>query len=52
MDDIGWGLAPYGIEPWGSYEDESGGGGTDAGGFEPVDGVVLSPGIFVFENSN
>jgi len=51
MDDIGWGLAPYGIEPWGSYEDESG-GGTDAGGFEPVDGVVLSPGIFVFENSN
>lgn len=49
MDDIGWGLAPYGLEAWGSIEDETGGGGTDEVGFEPTDGVVLSPGVFVFE---
>lgn len=48
MDDIGWGLDPWGLESWGSFDDGSG-GGTDAGGFEPIDGVVLSPGVFVFE---
>jgi len=49
MDDIGWGLEPWGLDSWGSYESESGGGGTGDVGFEPTDGVVLSPGVFVFE---
>ncbi len=51
MDDIGWGLGPWGLDSWGSGEDESG-GGTDEVGFEPMDGVVLSPGVFVFEQTN
>jgi hypothetical protein len=51
MDDIGWGLGPWGLDSWGSYEDESG-GGTDTVGYEPTDGVVLSPGVFVFEQTN
>lgn len=52
MDDIGWGLGPWGLDSWGSHEDESGGGGTDTAGYEPMDGVVLSPGVFVFETTN
>ena len=52
MDDIGWGHDPWGLESWGSFDDGSGGGGTDAGGFEPTEGVVLSPGVYVFEISN
>jgi hypothetical protein len=51
MDDIGWGLDPWGLDSWGSDEDESG-GGKDAVGYEPMDGVVLSPGVFVFEQTN
>lgn len=51
MDDIGWGLDPWGLDSWGSNEDESG-GGTDTVGYEPMDGVVLSPGVFVFEQTN
>ena len=49
MDDIGWGLEPWGLDSWGSFENESGGGGTNDVSFEPTDGVVLSPGVFVFE---
>jgi len=47
MDDIGWGFDPYGLETWGSGEEDT--GGTETVGYEPMDGVVLSPGIFAFE---
>ena len=49
MDDIGWGLDAYGLEAWGSFEDDSG-GGTDER-FEPTKGVTLSPGIFAYETA-
>ncbi len=49
MDDIGWGLDPYGLEAWGSIENESGGNENDSIGFEPTDGVAISPGVYAFE---
>jgi hypothetical protein len=47
MDDIGWGLDPWGMEAWGSLFEES--PEIEEIEIEKVDGVVESPGIFVFE---
>ena len=47
MDDIGWGLDPWGMEAWGSPLQDF--PGLEEIEIEKVDGVVESPGIFVFE---
>jgi len=47
MDDIGWGLDPWGMEGWGSPDEPD--TGAEEIEVEKVDGVVESPGIYAFE---
>ena len=47
MDDIGWGLDPWGMNGWGSPLQDF--PGLDEIEIEKVGGAVESPGVFFFE---